>query len=184
MRLTALVSTLATLSLLCVPLAAEEHDGEGHCREKGERHAKLLERFDANKDGVLDEGERAAVKQAHKEHGAERAAEILAKHPELDTDGDGKLSREEGEAGRAKHQAKRQAELKEKHPEAFAKVDTNGDGTIDQGERCAAEKRHLEKHPEADRNGDGELNRCERKQDRQEHKEKCKERKERTKNVD
>lgn len=59
-----------------------EDDGR---RERFRR--RLLERFDANKDGTLDEEERAAVKAARDE---------LLK--DYDADGDGKLSPEERKA--------------------------------------------------------------------------------------
>ena len=134
MRLSIILAALAAMTLSTTLLAAEGH--EGKCPKNGELRAKLVERFDANKDGKLDESERAAAKAACQEHKGEIAAKILAKHPELDTNGDGKLDKEEAEAGRAAHQA----QFKEKHPEAFAKVDTNGDGTIDHSERKAARK--------------------------------------------
>jgi len=138
MRLSIILAALAAMTLSTAPLAAEGH--EGKCPPRGELRAKLLERFDANQDGKLDEGERAAAKAAMQERKGERAAKILAKHPELDTNGDGKISKEEAEAGRVAHQAK----MKEKHPELFAKVDTNGDGTIDQSERQAARQHRCE----------------------------------------
>ena len=137
MRLSIILAALAAMTLSTTPLAAEGHEvHEGKCPKNGEMRAKLVERFDANKDGMLDESERAAAKAACQEKKGEMAAKILAKHPELDTNGDGKLDKEEAEAGRAARQAK----FKEKHPEAFAKIDTNGDGTIDHSERKAARK--------------------------------------------
>jgi Ca2+-binding EF-hand superfamily protein len=166
MRLTATLVILSALACSVAPLAAEGHDGDGCCHE---RQAKLLERFDANKDGKLDEGERATAKAALKEHRGEIAGKVLAKHPELDADKDGKLSREEAKAGREQLREHRQAELKEKHPEVFAKLDGNGDGSIDKSEREAARAHYLAKHPEADKNGDGRLERCERKEARQEN---------------
>jgi len=54
------------------------------------RKAELLAKFDTNKDGKLDDTERAAAKDA-------RAAE---RFKQLDTNGDGKLSLEEFKAGR------------------------------------------------------------------------------------
>lgn len=57
------------------------------------RKARMLEKFDTNKDGTLDDTERAAAKEA-------RATEMFQK---LDTNKDGKLSFDEFKAGRDHH---------------------------------------------------------------------------------
>ena len=128
MRLTTILSALAALTLSAMPLvAAEGHDDGGDSPTKGERHAKLLERFDANKDGKLDESERAAAKQAGQEHRAKRQGEFKEKHPEafakVDTNGDGAI--DQGERGAARQK------MLAKHPGA----DQNGDGKLGRGER-------------------------------------------------
>jgi hypothetical protein len=55
--------------------------------------ARMLERFDANKDGVLDPEEKAAAKAAFEQ----RRAEFVKR---FDTNGDGKLDDTEREAAR------------------------------------------------------------------------------------
>ncbi len=101
-------------------------------------HPRLLERFDTDKDGKLDEGERAAAKAAVAEHREEHQDKLLAR---FDADKDGKL--DEGERAAAK--AAVEERLKTNHPELFAKIDANHDGTIDKGERKAAREHRCER---------------------------------------
>ena len=165
MRPTALVAALAAFACLGTFSTASACDD-------GKR-TDLVERFDADKDGKLSDSERAAAKTALADRRAKHDAELLAKHPEIDADKNGELSKDQRKSAGDKLRAERQARFKEKHPKAFAKVDTNGDGTIDKDERQAAgaagKERFLAKHPEADKNQDGELDRCERKAHRKEH---------------
>jgi hypothetical protein len=58
--------------------------------DRAERKAKMLEKFDANQDGVLDRAEKQAMFDA-------RAAKRFEK---LDVDNDGKLSFDEFKAGK------------------------------------------------------------------------------------
>ena len=72
-------------------------DEGGHRRgRRGDRGA-MLERFDTNKDGKLDDQERAAAREARK-------AEMLER---FDTDKDGTLSDSEREALRNEMRGKR-----------------------------------------------------------------------------
>ncbi len=100
-------------------------------------HARRLARFDADKNGTLDEGERTAAKAAVGEHREERKEKVLAR---FDADKDGTL--DEGERAAAK--AAVGERLKTKHPELFARIDTNHDGTLDQSERKAAREHRCE----------------------------------------
>jgi len=90
-RTTALAALVA-----CLPLFAAENgehpkppkgDGEGADHRK-----EMLDKYDTNKDGKLDDSERKAMRDA-------RTAELKTAHPKLfaalDTDGDGTLSEEE-----------------------------------------------------------------------------------------
>lgn len=88
---------------------------------------ELLERFDSNADGKLDETERAALK-AHFE--AKRAAFIK----QYDTDGDGKLNEDE----RTAMKASIREQLEAVKAEAIERFDTDGDGKLNQEERLKA----------------------------------------------
>lgn len=77
-----------------------ERDGEGRRgRRGGPRQVpkEILEKYDKDKDGKLNEEERKAAMEA-------RRAEFLKK---FDKDGDGKLSDKEKEAARAEFQKRR-----------------------------------------------------------------------------
>ena len=78
---------------------------------RGERRAAMLEKFDKNQDGQIDDTERAAMRSA-------RAAQMIAR---LDGDGDGSLSRDELAAveGRGRRRFF-----------DIAKADANGDGAV------------------------------------------------------
>ena len=80
---------------------APGHQNENHKGHKHEQKRKMmLEKFDKNKDGKLDDAEKAEMKKWKEE----RRQEMLKK---FDKDGDGKLSDEE--------KAAMKAEMKKKH---------------------------------------------------------------------
>ncbi|MHC4819181.1 MAG: dockerin type I domain-containing protein, partial [Planctomycetota bacterium] len=71
------------------------------------RHAKILEKFDANGDGELDETDRAAAREAfggRRGHRGGKRAKILEK---FDANGDGKLDEAERAELRKKLQERR-----------------------------------------------------------------------------
>ena len=80
---------------------------------------EFLVKYDLNEDGVLDEEEKQAAKDARKERAIERRSK-------WDTDEDGKISKEEREAARDALRAK----IEEKRLARFAEVDTDGDGSL------------------------------------------------------
>ena len=89
--------TLTTLVVLGgTAWAGDEANREG--KHHGELKAKLLEKFDANHDGKLDESERAAAKAAMKEHHEKLKAKLLEK---FDANHDGKLDESERAAAKA-----------------------------------------------------------------------------------
>ena len=90
---------------------------------------EILEQFDLNEDGVIDEEERQAAKEARRAARAERRAEHIA---EFDTDADGELSDEEKEAAREA----RRAALQAKREEKFAEI-AGEDGSLDLDEFAA-----------------------------------------------
>jgi len=104
--------------------------------------AKLLEKYDTNKDGVLDANEKAAMKADFQAKRAARKAERIAK---FDKNGDGKLDESE-----------RAAMRETKAAERFAKLDKNGDGVISLDEFKAGrmgQGRHGKHHMRGGRGG-------------------------------
>ena len=75
-----------------------------------------MQKFDANRDGVLDDAERAKMKEAF---AAGRAAHKAARIARFDADKDGALS-----------PAERAAMQDQRASERFGKLDTNGDGKL------------------------------------------------------
>ena len=79
--------------------------GDQQPQRDGKHRQELLDKFDTNHDGKLDDGEKAAARAAF-------AARIKEKHPELfakiDTNGDGVLSADEMKAAREKLKELRQ----------------------------------------------------------------------------
>lgn len=152
---------------------------------KGDRKARMLERHpeaDANQDGQLSDEE---IKDFLKNRQPPRDGmgygpgpggpghygwkgdpeNLLKTNPEADTDGDGKLSREEHRAFMESRRAEMTKELLKAHPE----LDKDGNGELSLEERKAGREtieafmrtqmsaRILAAHPEADTNGDGKL---------------------------
>lgn len=89
-----------------------ERDGERPKRGEGDRPIppEILEKFDADKDGKLNEDERKAAREAHLK--------------EFDKDGDGKLSEEERKAAHDAREAK-----------MLEKFDKDGDGKLSEEEK-------------------------------------------------
>ncbi len=88
-----LVASLALGGVAFAGMEAVEGQDRTAKKERMEqRRQKALEKFDANRDGKLDEAERAQMKKA-------RAEAVFRK---LDKDGNGVLSLEEFEAGMGK----------------------------------------------------------------------------------
>lgn len=123
-----LAAALVVALTAAVPVAAGAHDGEQH----SSGGSRVLERFDANGDGKLDESEKAQARAAKRRMDRNHDGEIgqhereLAKrlHQHFDKDGDGKLSETE------------QAEAKA----AKSRMDANGDGTLSHAERRKAKQ--------------------------------------------
>jgi Ca2+-binding EF-hand superfamily protein len=93
------------------------------CEGKGERKKEMVEKFDANKDGQLDDTERAKMKAEFEARHAERKAEMLARY---DANKDGKLDDTE----KARMKADRQAERKARLGERFKALDTDRSGQL------------------------------------------------------
>lgn len=96
------VVLMGSMSVAGVSLA-----GEG-----GKLRPELLQKFDTNKNGQIDETERAAMRAERQRLRAERMAKF-------DANKDGKLDEGERQALHAEHAAER-----------FKALDTNGNGTL------------------------------------------------------
>lgn len=105
--------------------AAHAQNGKG---ERGERKLppEILEKFDKNGDGKLDEEERKAAREAMAEMRANREKEMLAKY---DKNGDGKLDGEE-------RKIMRENMRKMMHK----RFDNDGDGELNEEERAEMRK--------------------------------------------
>ncbi|MHC4667725.1 MAG: EF-hand domain-containing protein [Planctomycetota bacterium] len=108
MKSTHLLACACGLLLAAQAVAQDSDDREA-------RRAELIQKYDANGDGQLDETERAKLRE-------DRRAKILE---EFDTDGDGQLGQEERQAAHAKSRERRRAKILEK-------FDANGDGQLDE----------------------------------------------------
>jgi Ca2+-binding EF-hand superfamily protein len=115
----------------------------GHQGRRGPSQAQLLEKYDANHNGVLDPEEKAAAKADWEAHRKEREAKMLER---FDANHNGVLDPEEREAMKAQHEARRAEMLK--------KYDTDGDGKLSDSEREALRKdmreQHEQKHQESE----------------------------------
>jgi Ca2+-binding EF-hand superfamily protein len=111
----------------------------GHHGRRGPSEAQLLEKYDANHNGVLDPEEKAAAKADWEAHRKEREAKMLER---FDTNHNGKIDPEERQAMQAQREARRAEMLK--------KYDTDGDGKLSDSEREALRKDMREKHQESE----------------------------------
>jgi len=125
---------------------ADQGDDKGFGGRHGRRgpdQAQLLEKFDANHNGVLDPEEKAAAKAEWESHRKEREAKMLER---FDANHNGTIDPEEREAMKAQREARRAEMLK--------KYDTDGDGKLSDSEREALRKdmreQHDQKHQESD----------------------------------
>ncbi|MEO0795515.1 MAG: hypothetical protein AAFX93_10145 [Verrucomicrobiota bacterium] len=136
---------MKTFTVICLSLlvaSSASFAGPGKERQGGqERQERLLEEFDLDGNGELDESERQAAQEARFERMAINR---------FDSDGDGVLSDTE----RAEAEAF-QAERKEKMLERF---DADGNGELDQEERRKARRvmqRHMNKNGAGKGGGEG-----------------------------
>jgi len=94
--------------------------------------AAMLQKYDTNGDGKLDDQERAAMRTDLKAKWEAKRAEVLAKY---DTNKDGKLDDQERAVMRA-----------ERAEEVFKKLDTDGNGQISLAEFKAGQQSFARHH--------------------------------------
>ena len=99
----------------------------------GHGKPEMIQKFDKNGDGKLDDAERADKKAAFAARRAEHKQQMLAK---FDKNGDGKLD----DAERAQMKAAFAAERDAKLAERFAAMDKNGDGRLSLDEFKAGDR--------------------------------------------
>lgn len=112
------------LGLLAFHLISPTHPLLAQACPKGDKAAKLLQRYDANQNGQLDPAEQKTAEQA-------RLELFQRLHGKYDTDQDGKLSDSEKTTRRAALANQKQA--------VIAKFDQDGDGRLNPAEKKAAQ---------------------------------------------
>src|ERR1041384_5720451 len=100
----------------------EDNGFRGHRgRHRGPSQAQLLEKFDANHNGVLDPEEKAAAKAEWESHRKEREAKMLER---FDANHNGVLDPEEKEAARKEFRARREQGREQHQAKLLEKFDT------------------------------------------------------------
>jgi Ca2+-binding EF-hand superfamily protein len=122
MKTRLICTTLAAFAAGSITASAQQGD-----RPKRDLPPEVLEKFDTNKDGKLDQDERKAAMQARRARMEKQRKNMLEK---FDGDGDGKLDENERKAaGEA---------MKARHAELLEKYDADGDGKLSPAERKTA----------------------------------------------
>jgi len=141
MKASSLAPALLAATLFLAPALRAEDPATGEMNapaestgENSRMQSDIMKRFDKNKDGKLDEDEKAAAKEANREEITGRkgkARENLGKKAVLkfDKNGDGKLD----DAERAEV-----AKAIETNPRLVKRFDKDGDGKLNEAEKTAA----------------------------------------------
>lgn len=139
---------LAGLAFLTAAATADEPR-----EEKGK--GRLLERYDANKDGKLDEAEKAKAKEEFVKRAGPREGRKLSPEVEgrllekFDANKNGKLDDDEKAKAREEHMKHRTERGKagEGRDKLMSKYDANGDGKLDEAEKAKAREEFGKNRP-------------------------------------
>lgn len=129
-----MLSVIGGFGIIAEAQACPGHEGKGDKKRMGAEH--FIQRFDANKDGVLQL--------------SELPEKLRSKLVEADTNRDGKLSAEELKAHRES--------FKGKKGKGFANLDKNGDGVLTKEE---VGEHKWARISQADANKDGKVTKAE-----------------------
>jgi Ca2+-binding EF-hand superfamily protein len=174
MKTSSVSSLLLTAALLAVPALAQN---EMNPREKPaaagamkKTHQEMIQKYDQNGDGRLDEDEKAAAHAAMRKDGGgegDRRKQMLKR---FDKDGDGKLNDAERAAAEKAREAMEKGGGGKFREQAIKRFDQDGDGKLNETEQAEAEKFRAEQLKKFDADGDGQLNETERETARKEMK--------------
>lgn len=157
---------LLTAALTAVPALAQNEMKTATPPAGGmkKHYQELIQKYDKNGDGRLDEDEKAAahamMRKAGKGGEGDRRKEILKR---FDKDGDGYLNdAERAEAEKAREMVERNGGERKFRALILKRFDQDGDGQLNDTERAAAQKFRAEQLKKFDKDGDGQLNDAER----------------------
>jgi hypothetical protein len=150
---------ILTATLFAAPVfAADETAATASALERKHRpnREEMLQRFDSNHDGKLDDGEREAARAEWKKqaqepgarHGRARGERRQKLLQRFDADHDGKLS--DTEKAAAKQTGRKHAKIKDRRQELLERFDRDGNGRLNESERTEAKKAwddFLQQHP-------------------------------------
>ena len=135
--------SIATLALCLVSSPGFAKPVEEQDNHRSHR-ARILKTFDLDGDGVLDDSEKQAMKEARTARRAQRKDRRHGKRQamleQFDVNGDGTLDESERTAAREARKAK-----------ILARFDSNGDGVLDDDEKKSARK--ARRHRQRSRHG-------------------------------
>jgi Ca2+-binding EF-hand superfamily protein len=166
MKTSSVSPLLLTAALLLVPARAqEEMDAKPAAGGMKKNHQELIQKYDKNGDGRLDEDEKAAAHSAMRKKGDGEGEKRKQMIKLFDKDGDGRLNDAEwAEARKAREMIEKNGGDGKVREQAIKRFDKDGDGQLNESERAEAEK--FKKKFDAD--GDGRLSESEREMARKE----------------
>lgn len=137
MSITKILAMAAAILLVssASALAGDRHQ-DRHKNHSAQKSQRMLEKFDANRNGVLDPDEREAMREAKKQRRGKHRMGYKMKMKRFDKDGDGKLSPAEKQAMKAA--------MEQRRADMIARFDSNRDGQLDPAERQAARRAMFE----------------------------------------